>query len=121
MKCALLLIVLIFFAWSISASMENTVQKEILHLFDYLEKSNCEFNRNGSWYSPQEAVQHIERKYQWLVNRGMVNTAEQFIERAASRSSMSGEPYLVRCGDTKPIESSEWFTDELKKFRQLLD
>ena len=121
MKSVLLLIALIFCSWSISAGMENVAEKEILHLFDYLGKSNCEFNRNGSWYSPQEAVQHLQRKYKWLVKRGLINSAEQFIERAASRSSMSGESYLVRCADSQPIKSSEWFTDELKKFRETYD
>ncbi len=121
MKSVLLLIVLIFCFWSSSAGMENKTQKEILHLFDYLEKSNCEFNRNGSWYSPQEAVQHLERKYQWLMKRGLINSAERFIERAASRSSMSGESYFVRCGDSEPIKSSDWFGTELKKFRKSYD
>ena len=101
--------------------MENNAEKEIFHLFDYLGKSNCEFNRNGSWYSPLEAVQHLERKYHWLVKKGLINTAEQFIERAASRSSMSGQSYLVKCGDSKPINSSEWFMQELKKFRETCD
>jgi len=101
--------------------MENNAEKEILHLFDSLEKSNCEFNRNGSWYSPQEAAKHLERKYHYLVKKGLINSAEQFIDRAASRSSLSGESYLVRCGDSRPIKSSDWFTDELKKLRESHD
>ena len=121
MKTVLIIIALIFCFSSISAGMENSAEKEILHLFDYLEKSNCEFNRNGTWYSPQEAVQHLQRKYQWLVKRGLIDTAEQFIDRAASQSSMSGESYLVRCTDSQPVKSSEWFTDELKKFRESID
>ena len=44
--------------------------------------------------------------------------AEQFIDRAASRSSMSGQSYLVRCGDSRPVQNSDWFTDELKRFRE---
>ncbi len=121
MKSVLVIIAVIFCSWSISAGMENNTEMEILHLFDYLEKSNCEFNRNGSWYSPQEAVQHLVRKYRWLVKRGLINSAEQFIERAASRSSMSGESYLVRCGDSEPIKSAQWFMQELKKFRKAND
>lgn len=121
MRGVLLPIVLIFCSWSISAGMENNAEKEILHLFDYLEKSNCEFNRNGSWYSPQEAAKHLERKYDWLVKKGLIDSAEQFIERAASRSSLNGKSYLVRCGDSKPIKSSAWFTEELKKLRESHD
>jgi hypothetical protein len=118
MKRVLILLVLIFFSWSISKGIENNTEKEILHLFGYLENSNCEFNRNGSWYSPYEAAKHLTRKYRWLVNKGLINSAEQFIERAASRSSFSGESYLVRCGNSSPIKSSDWFTDELNNFRE---
>ena len=98
--------------------MENNAEKEILHLFEYLKKSSCEFNRNGSWYSSSEAVNHLETKYRYLNKKGLINTAEQFIDRAASRSSMSGQSYLVRCGDSKPIQSSDWFTHELRRFRE---
>ena len=118
MKCVLILVVLVFCSGSISAGMENKAAKEILYLFDYLENSNCEFNRNGSWYGPYEAAKHLARKYRWLVNKGLINSAEQFIDRAASRSSLSGKSYLVRCGDSKPIKSFDWFTDKLNKFRE---
>ena len=99
--------------------MDNDSEEEILHLFDYLKASNCEFYRNGTWFSPQEAAAHLERKYNYLLDRRLVHTTEQFIDRAASRSSMSGQPYLVKCGDSSPVKSSDWFTDELKKFRQI--
>ena len=118
LKTVLLLIALIFCLWSISAGMENKADEEIRHLFDYLERSNCEFNRNGSWYNRHEAVKHLQKKYRYLLKRGLINTAEQFIDRVASRSSLSGVPYLVRCGNSKPVKSSDWFTDELKKFRE---
>lgn len=118
MRIFLLVIVVSFCSASFSAGMEDNTEKEIRHLFEYLERSNCEFNRNGSWYSPYEAVKHIETKYRYLINRGLINTAEQFIDRAASRSSMSGKSYLVRCGDSIPVKSSVWFTDELKRLRE---
>jgi hypothetical protein len=118
MKNVLLLIPLIFCSASFSVSMENNTEKEILHLFEYLKKSNCEFNRNGSWYSPYAAMKHLETKYRYLMKKGQISTAEQFIGRAASRSSMSGQSYMVRCGDSRPAQSSEWFTDELERFRE---
>ena len=61
----LILIALIFCSAPFSAAMENNAEKEILHLFEYLKKSNCEFNRNGSWYSPDEAVKHLKTKYRY--------------------------------------------------------
>ncbi len=48
---------------------------------------------------------------------GLVQTTEQFIERAASGSSMSGKPYLVKCGNGAPVQSGEWLRTELKDLR----
>ena len=47
----------------------------------------------------------------------MVQTTEQFIERAASRSSMSGEPYLVKCGNGAPVQSGQWLGFQLQDAR----
>jgi hypothetical protein len=114
----LIQIAVIFCSAPFSAAMENKAEKEIRHLFEYLKKSNCEFSRNGSWYSPDAAVKHLKTKYRYLMRKGLINTAEQFIEHAASRSSISGQSYLVRCTDSRPVHSSDWFTDELKRFRE---
>ena len=118
MKHILLLIFLFFCSPSLAADANGETKKEILHLFEYLEKSNCEFYRNGSWYNPDEAVQHIKKKYNYLIKRGLINSTEQFIDRAASGSSISGKPYKVRCDRVEPIETSIWFTEELKRFRK---
>ena len=118
MRQVLLLVLLGFFGSSVSAGMPADTEKEIRHLMDYLGTSDCEFNRNGTWYGPHEAQQHLEKKYRYLLTRGLIGTAEQFIERAASQSSMSGRPYLVRCGDAAPVHSRDWFSEELRRFRE---
>lgn len=118
MKNLLFLIAIILFSPSLAADKKSDTEKEISHLLEYLENSKCEFNRNGSWYNPYDAVKHIEKKYRYLKKKGLINSAEQFIDRAASESSISGSFYLVRCGDSRPVRSSIWFTDELKKFRE---
>jgi hypothetical protein len=94
------------------------MEKEIQHLFDHLQNSRCEFNRNGEWYTAEEAVKHIDHKYQYLTKNGLINSTEQFIDRAASKSSISGKPYMVKCGASEPIESSVWFHNELTRFRK---
>jgi hypothetical protein len=93
-------------------------QQEISHLFAYLKSSGCQFNRNGTWYSPQEAADHLDSKYQYLLGKGRITSAEDFISDAASKSSMSGEPYLVKCGDAPPVESGGWFRAELERYRK---
>lgn len=104
-------------ATATAADPEVATEQEIAHLILYLQRSGCEFNRNGSWYDPPKAVEHIERKYRYLIKREMIDSAEQFIDRAASRSSMSGKAYLVKCGDSEPVESAVWFGEELTRFR----
>lgn len=91
--------------------------REINQLFGYLEGSGCEFNRNGSWYNAKEATNHLRKKYQYLIDKQMVDTTEQFIERAATQSSMSGKPYEVRCAGQAAQASAQWFSAELKRLR----
>jgi Family of unknown function (DUF5329) len=60
------------------------------------------------------ALKHLQTKYGYA--KGHVGSAEDFIRLAASRSSMTGEPYLVRCG-TSQFLSGDWLTDELRRYR----
>ena len=92
---------------------------EIEHLLGYLAISDCMFNRNGKWYAGVQAVEHLRHKYDYLLKKDLVTTAESFIELAATRSSVSGKPYLVRCGSAAPMESGEWFRKELERFRNV--
>jgi hypothetical protein len=57
-------------------------------------------------------------KYRYLLDKGLVSSAESFIERAASKSSLSGTAYQVQCDHGKPVESGTWFSAELARFRQ---
>ncbi|WP_372528719.1 DUF5329 family protein, partial [Piscinibacter sp.] len=77
------------------AEPPTSVQIEVNYLLGYIEGSGCEFYRNGTWYNSQMAQSHLRDKYKFLVARNLVNTTEQFIERAATDSSLSGEPYQV--------------------------
>jgi hypothetical protein len=101
-------------------SPENLLRcgAEIAYLFARLETSGCDFYRNGSWYGSREAAAHLRRKYRYLLEKGVVSSAEEFIERAASKSSSSGKPYQVRCGGGKIIESGPWLRAELMKYRK---
>ena len=89
---------------------------EIAHLLDYLSGSSCEFWRNGSWHDAGAARKHLERKHGWLEKRSLADTAELFIERAASKSERSGKPYRVKCGQAT-VDAASWFTIELERWR----
>ncbi len=71
------------------------------------------FIRNGSPHESKEAEDHLRTKWK---RAGRPLTAEQFIENIASKSSMSGKPYLVRLADGKEIPSADWFRARLAEF-----
>jgi len=102
---------------ALADSPSPAASREIDQLFAALQDSGCEFSRNGSWYDAQKATEHLHRKYDYLLKKGLVTTTESFIERAATESSVSGKPYLVRCGGAQPVPSRSWFDDKLKDLR----
>jgi hypothetical protein len=114
------LLVLICCAGQLAAALDETAQREIDYLLTHLETSECRFFRNGKWYDADRARRHLEKKLAWLAKRDLVDSAEQFIERAASESSRSGEPYLVHCGG-RVMLSAAWLTQQLQAFRRESD
>jgi hypothetical protein len=90
---------------AIGAPLAPAVRTEINALLERLETSGCEFNRDGTWYPAPEAKPHLRRKLGYLEDRGMAQTTEQFTEWAASGSSMSGQPYFIRCGTGRILHS----------------
>lgn len=83
---------------------------------DALSASGCQFQRNGDWYGAKEARAHLQRKYDYLLKKDKVDTAEQFIQRAASQSSMSGRAYRVKCAGNEQ-DAADWFGGQLRKLR----
>ena len=90
---------------------------EINHLLGLIETSGCEFFRNGTWYDAQRAATHLRGKYQALAAGGQIETAEDFIDKAASSSSMSGQAYLIRCGGGAQMTTRQWFSAALARYR----
>jgi|SRR5262245_29595272 len=115
----LLLTLLTFFLIpaGIAAPLSAAARAEIDGLLSRLEVSGCEFNRNGTWHTAGEAKSHLLRKLKYLEDRGAVQSAEQFIELAASTSSTTGQAYLVRCGNRAPVQSGTWLLSELHAMR----
>ena len=111
-------IILFFVAQPLWAEPTGTAAHiEVNSLLDRLQSSGCQFYRNGSWHSASEAKEHLLGKLEYLEKRGSLKNAEQFIELAASKSSVSGKPYKVMCGNSAPVESKAWLTKELQEMR----
>ncbi|MEN6584723.1 MAG: DUF5329 domain-containing protein [Sulfuricella sp.] len=93
------------------------VQIEVNFLLGYVEGSGCEFYRNGTWSDSKAAQTHLRDKYKYLMARNLVNSTEDFIERAATESSFTGQPYAVRCPGGAIVPSNQWLRYELVRFR----
>ena len=115
-QSALLALLAILIAVPVSSSVPSTTQGEIAHLLSQIAQSDCQFIRNSKTYSPEQAVEHINNKYNYLKNR--IKTTEQFIKYAASRSSITGSDYHIRCGEVT-ITSREWLEEQLRMYRQI--
>jgi len=96
----------------------GSMQEEITHLLNYIETSDCIFIRNGSRHDPRhdpkDAVKHIEKKYNYLKKR--IKKTEDFIKGAATKSSISGKPYMIICNG-KEMKTADWLAAELQIYR----
>ncbi len=113
----LAIVALAVLAVAASAAPTAKAQREIDGLIAALGDSGCEFERNGSWHDAKTARAHLQKKYDYLRKRGMADTAESFIERGASKSSMSGKPYRVRCPGKAVGTAAHWFEQRLRTLR----
>ena len=115
---------LALFAWFAVVSAASAgepspvVRDEVRHLLVYMETSGCEFFRNGEWRSGAEAKDHLSQKYSYLLQKSLVQKSEDFIRLGATKSSVSGGPYKVRCKGSEPVPSAVWLTEELSRYRK---
>ncbi len=101
-----------------AVEMDDSSRREVDQLLGRVAQSGCEFYRGGSWYSAPQARDHLERKYRYLAVRNLVGNAEDFVMMAGTRSSMSNEPYAIRCRGGAAQPSAVWLSDELRSIRQ---
>jgi hypothetical protein len=92
--------------------------RKIDALLDSVKASEVTFIRNGNEYTAKEAHDHLRKKLKsarnsWFAPPEEEWTARMFIEKIASRSSISGRPYRVRFKDGKVIEARAWLTEML--------
>jgi hypothetical protein len=95
-----------------SASMDE----EIDFLLDTVGNSNCVFTRNGKDHAAEDARDHLQMKRKR--GKRYFDSSEEFIERLASKSSWSGKPYFIQCGDEPRVTAKEWFTTLLEQHRK---
>ena len=102
---------------SARADPDVVAQAEIDHLLVYIGATSCTFVRNGTPGTATQARDHLAGKYQFA--KGRISTAEEFIQNLATQSSMSGEPYLIRCGGKNDQPAGVWLVEELRRYRKV--
>ena len=98
-------------AWAAPEAHEQTRIERLIHAVEL--RKDMKFIRNGTEYDCSDAAKFLRGKLDSMGRE--VTTAREFIERIASRSSMSGEPYHVKFADGRTMLASQFLTDELKR------
>lgn len=97
------------------SDVPESQKPEVQHLLEFVDTSECMFERNGKKHDAKDASKHIKRKYKHYRNK--ITTTEEFIEYSGSKSTMSGKEYLIYCSDNDPVKSQEWLLEELSVYR----
>lgn len=105
-------------ARSASAERLPAVESALIQaLIGAVEKrTDVAFIRNGQAYDSKIAAAFLRRKWQAQASR--ITSTEDFIEKVASFSSTSGQPYLIRFGDGREIPCSVFLRAELAKLQR---
>jgi hypothetical protein len=116
-RFAVVLLIALSSAVASAKELSPSAKIEIEGLLHALGASQCEFYRNGSWYSGTKAEDHLRSKLDYLVKKEQLSTTEEFILEAATQSSFSGKSYQVRCPSQDPVPSADWLEIQLKRLR----
>ena len=99
---------------SVSAAPAPHEQSRIDKLIRFVEtQKGMKFVRNGTEYECSDAAKFLRGKLESMGKE--ITTAREFVERIASKSSMSGQPYHVKFADGKTMLASQFLGDELKR------
>ena len=96
---------------------KKDLEATIAHLLEYVRTADVVFIRNGKEHSAEDAADHIEKKYNHYKKK--IKTPEDFIEKSATKSMMSGKLYQIRLKDGTVISNKDWLTAELTRYRNL--
>jgi hypothetical protein len=106
-------VILAVFSGTVNAQ-DNIEKRKIEFLISSVENlKGAKFIRNGTEHTGKEAAEYLRMKLQ---NALAVQTADDFIRLCASKSMITGKPYMIRLSDGKAIESEEYFREKLKEY-----
>ncbi len=95
------------------ATEEQKIEALLKHVEDMRD---AKMVRNDREYDAKTAARFLRGK--WEANEAGIKTAKDFIEKAASVSSTTGRPYLIRFKDGKEMKSGAYLLAELEKLEK---
>jgi hypothetical protein len=101
-----------------SASPEPVAQT-VDALIKTVEKSDLKFVRNGDEHTAKEAAEHMRRKYDHFKKE--IKTPEDFVNKCASKSELSGKPYTVKKPDGSTEKCDVWMRSLLEQRQKAAD
>jgi hypothetical protein len=101
---------------AIAFGLDAQTKAEIDELITFVRKSDVRFIRNGSEYSAAEGADHLRNKLARAGDR--VKTTDDFINGIASKSYLSGKPYLVKFADGHTQPTGDWLRAHLVETRK---
>jgi hypothetical protein len=123
MKALILTIVATALALSVclaalrAADLSPAEEKQIGALIAAIEgMADATFIRNGRPYGAAVAAGFLRRK--WRHRETEVGSADDFIEKVASFSSTTGQPYLIRFSDGRETPCAIFLRTELSNLRK---
>jgi len=88
----------------------------IQFLLKHVTESGLIFIRNSERHDAAYAAEHMNNKYEYF--RDKIKTPEDFIQRCASKSLMSGKPYLVVLENGEEVRTDDWLLRALTGYRR---
>ena len=89
---------------------------EINHLLTTVQNSKAKFIRNGDEHTAKDAAAHMKKKYNHF--KKQIRTAEDFIEKCATKSELSDKPYKIKDPDGTLHDSKTWLLARLAEYRK---
>lgn len=99
----------------VPADVPPEQEHEVAHLLAFVRYADCQMIRNGTTHDSREGYRHMLDKYDYFRDR--IQTTEQFIDLAATKSLLSGKRYQVACPGATPEPSADWLRRELTRYR----
>ncbi len=114
-KILITIFVMIALFAAVVGAQENIEKKKIEFLiFSVQNLKGAKFIRNGVEHDGIEAAKHLRLKLEKAGSH--VSTADDFIKLCASKSYITGQPYIVKFSDGKTITSEKYLREKLKEY-----